>query len=82
MERYLLSHCVGGREDLGDIVVSISDANVLGDVAFMDHICPSGRHFHDDFLVSILCSLVYQAHLFSTLSDFFDVEFKTKSSVD
>ena len=82
MKRDLLSNGVGRWEDLGDVVVAKSDTNVLGDVALMDHISSGGGHFHYDFLVSILGSLVYQAHLFSALSDFFDVEVKTKSCVD
>jgi hypothetical protein len=78
----LLSNGVGGWEYLGDVVVAKSDTNVLGDVALMDHISSGGGHFHNDFLLSILGSLVNQPHLFSAVLDLLNIKLQSECGID
>lgn len=77
--RNLLSNGVSRREDLWNVVISESNADILRNISLVHNIAPRGRHLH---VVFVLARSDGQSHFVHTLRDLLNVQVQTQSRVD
>ena len=82
MNGNLLSNCVGGRENSRNIVVSVSNPNVLSNIALLDDISACRRHLNNNLFILFLGSLKHQTHLLSAVFDLFNIKLQSECGID
>ena len=78
----MFSDGVGGREVTRDVVVTKSDANVLGDIAGMHHVGASDWHLNLQALSIVRDLFDDKTHLLGALTNLFDIETEAEGTVD